>query len=353
MWATMPISCCTTARPITESKGFSAEVLLGEINADDAYVVQRVLNAGATLSYVQRDEDKDMAALQRYYVHKQLYKTLLLISSAYPRTGQRGYAPRLEGPGGAPRLGGNITPQRPALPSGQVETRQLPGFVSQIGQATSEYPPARKSVTPADAPQQALQSPLSTSRDLQSAFTAHMVEALGVDPNAYEDVFGDTFGAALAAAEAFGMVQQTNRVFDRLVDEREREAQEKVDRVREQLADRPEAQTPQGADALRNAYEDVLRNLSIISLLPGGAVEVLMNRLIAELETQNGENNLTADEQELLRLVKRLMPRLAANARRNADDWQQVELDLQQESYAMPGQVVAFAQQQPGKRTLN
>ena len=85
--------------PYMEQHGFSAEVYLGELPADDAFVVRKVLNAGGTLNYVQLAEKSDRG--QHYFVHKQLYKTLLLISSMAPRTGQRSGAPPDCGPGPA------------------------------------------------------------------------------------------------------------------------------------------------------------------------------------------------------------------------------------------------------------
>ena len=92
-----------------------------------AFVVRKdLLNAGATLNYVQLDDRSDQD--QRYYVHKQLYKTLLLISSVAHRTGQISSAPALMAPGQQATVhGGSLDGQRPAV----GETRR-PAIASSI-----------------------------------------------------------------------------------------------------------------------------------------------------------------------------------------------------------------------------
>lgn len=86
--------------PITEQNGFSSEVLLGEVPDWDKPIVRNVLNAGATLQFVARDERKGETA--RYYVHGQLYKTLAMIAANNPMTGQRLGVPQLAPAGPAP-----------------------------------------------------------------------------------------------------------------------------------------------------------------------------------------------------------------------------------------------------------
>ena len=117
-------------RPISEKNGFSAEIYLARMNGDDAFVVQKVLNAGSTLSYVQLDERADQD--QRYYVHKQLYKTLLLIASSAPRTGQRSRLPQLEAPGAARAAadGGSLDPVLPSLGNVAPGPPALPNFLA-------------------------------------------------------------------------------------------------------------------------------------------------------------------------------------------------------------------------------
>ena len=309
--ADLVISHC---RPISERNGFSAEIYLDRLSADDGFVVQKALNAGATLNYVQLDERQGQD--QRYYVHKQLYKTLLMISSMAPRTGQRSRAPQLAGPahaanGGAlgvelPRLTDNLSAaQPPALPS-LVPT------------------PAGASAPPAASPSS------DAFRTLKYEFVSSLVQALGVAPDVYLGIGGDTFGVAMAASEAFKGVQRANRVFNRLIEEREVAAQQAVDRIYDRLVPVAE-QRKDGREALNAAYDEVLGNLTIITLLPGGPVDREVRSLRAELERQF-ESDLarpTPEEEDLLRLVRRLSEQLAASPRESAEDWRRVQLAMQ------------------------
>ncbi len=77
--------------PINESNGYTSEVFLDEVPAGQKPLVKRALNAAAVLNFVRRDSRKEEP--NRYYVHKDLYKTIALIAAAYPSTGLwRGHA---------------------------------------------------------------------------------------------------------------------------------------------------------------------------------------------------------------------------------------------------------------------
>ncbi len=305
-------------RPISERNGFSAEIFLARMPADDAFVVQKILNAGATLSYVQLDERADQD--QRYYVHKQLFKTMLLISSMAPRTGQRSRAPQLGAPEhSSPAHGGNLASQYPALDNAGPRTA-LPSFLT-------------GATAPGPKPARAGQG----GQDLEQYFIACLVEALGIAPESYVSIAGDTFGAALAASEAFKAVQRSNRALDRLIDERERSAQVKVDQMYARLVASPEAQSRPGSEALDAAYDDVLRNLSIIVLLPGGPVERELKSIRIKLEKQFESDTArpSPEEEDLLRLVKRLDDNIARSARLGVDDWNRMQVGFMQGPFAV------------------
>ena len=73
--------------PISDKNGFSSEIFMQDVPADDVPIVQRALNAGSTLDYVQRDERKEER--DRFYVHKEFYRTLAMISAEHPKYGRR------------------------------------------------------------------------------------------------------------------------------------------------------------------------------------------------------------------------------------------------------------------------
>ena len=314
-------------RPISERNGFSAEIFLSKMPADDAFIVSKVLNAGATLNYVQLDERADQD--QRYYVHKQLYKTLLLISSAAHRSGQRSYAPRLTAPDQQSIAnGGHLDGIQPALPP-QAQRPALTGYTSSPRQQNPIAHPARQGAT-----------------DLEQYFVATLVEALGIQAESYLAITGETFGAALAASEAFKAVQRSNRTLDHLIDERERSAQGIVDRMVERLKESAEARTREGQAALDAANTDVLNNLPIIALLPGGPVERELKSIRQKLERQFESDTArpSPEEEDLLRLVKRLDSNLSRSNRDSAEEWRLVQVSMQG-----PFAVLAkMAQHRPG-----
>lgn len=93
--------------PINELKGeYTSEVILGEIAEVERPIVRRTLNAAAVLNFVGRDTELP----NRFYVHKDLYKTLVTISSVNPPTGTWQSQLRVVGPGASAALGGDLTP---------------------------------------------------------------------------------------------------------------------------------------------------------------------------------------------------------------------------------------------------
>ncbi len=158
-----------------------------------------------------------------------------------------------------------------------------------------------------------------------------MVEALGIRPELYGGISGETWGAAQAAADAFKLVQRTNRRLDQIIEQRESAAQAAVDQIYERLVTTPEAQAPLGSNALDAAYDDVLKNLSIIVMLPGGPVERELRSLRGKLEKQF-ESDLarpSPEEEHLLALVRRLDDNISRSARGDADDWRRMQAGFQ------------------------
>ena len=298
-------------RPISERNGFSTEIWLDRMSADHAFIVQKTLNAGATLNYVQLDERQGQE--QRYYLHKQLYKTLLMISSMAPRSGQISQAPALAPPRAGAAQGGALGQQVPQL--GQQQGRvALPDLTGSAQGARGATP------APND----------EAFRAVKYQFVAALVQALGVDPDVYLSIDGETFGAAVAASEAFKAVQRTNPLFNRIMDDRERDAQGAVDQVYDSLV--PEAgRKSEGRKALDDAYDEVLRNLQIITLLPGGPVDREIVSLKARLETafESDTARLAPEEEDLLRLVRRLSDQIVQNRRVGSDDWRRLHAGMQ------------------------
>ncbi|MCB1515419.1 MAG: hypothetical protein KDJ18_11585 [Hyphomicrobiaceae bacterium] len=136
--------------PINEAHGFSSQIRLSDVPDGELSIVRKVLNAGATLQYVQHAE-KD-AARDLYFVHGQLYKTIALISAANPRplpslAAPPNAAPALEGPAKGPVHGGSLNaapppvPQRPDREMTRVpqSTRSPPRQLTQAALTQQEW----------------------------------------------------------------------------------------------------------------------------------------------------------------------------------------------------------------------
>jgi hypothetical protein len=332
-------------RPISERDGFSSEIYLGELREqlpNDAFVVQKALNAGSTLNYVLLDDRKDQLRFERYYIHKQLYKTLLLISAAYPKGG---YAARIGAPQDQMRLpparhGGDLTPRRAQITDEHAASRPaLPGFVDDVAGAYRAAPD-----TPAQVGRRRGAAEIS-SRDYEDRFVARMVEALGVEAAAFVQIEGETFSAMLAASEAFEARQRSSPQLAEMIRRKQRDALATVDRVYERLQTTEAADSDRGRDALEAAYGDVRNNLTGILLLPGGAIETTLKTLIHDLEMQSGAGKLDAEETELLRLAKRLQDIVGRNARDTAAEWRALAIDLQVDLGDSSDNVAIFTKQ--------
>ncbi|MGE0630142.1 MAG: hypothetical protein AB7O43_20285 [Hyphomicrobiaceae bacterium] len=339
--------------PITESNGFSAEVYMAGMDPYEAFCMQKALNAGATLDYVQLDEHSEPE--RRYYVHKQLYKTLLTISAAYPHdpnyvAGRQMWLERRLGvpqlPGSGVRRpaanGGNLMPRLDAIAANQGQTHRLPhpAGARRNWSNTVLGNPARD------------QSEDASSHNLEPDFVASMVKPLGIDPKLYDEMTSEEFAAAQDAAQAFELLQRANKGLNDLANECLSEAQHDVDNARADLAASPRAQTPNGARALEKAYGVVLEDLVVVSLLPGGPIEASLTESVAALEAQNAESTLSIAEAETLRLLKCALGLLGGNDRKSEADWRRLRAELEgilanAASTPAADHVAVFAQRAP------
>ncbi len=177
--------------PISEDRGFTAEIKLGEVAPADIRTVRSTLNAGATLDRVQR-VGKDAS---HYWVHKDLYKTLARIrarSLVVPAGPHQIAAPGAQGS----RYGGSVTEHSKAIEHKPVNAQ-----------------PSVPEHDPEDA------------RVLRGKYVAHLIEALYLDPADYEDLFGPAFNAAVAANSAFTRARQYSQLLDQQLTDRDDQAQ--------------------------------------------------------------------------------------------------------------------------------
>ncbi len=285
--------------PISEQHGFSAEVFIGELSADDAFVVRKVLNAGSALNFVQLANKSDRGP--HYFVHKQLFKTLLLISSAAHRSGQRSMAPRLAAPGQPAELeGGRLDEKQPSL-------------------AVEEPPRAltREAVAAPDIPEG------QTDLEIEGEFWARLVSAIGVDPRIASERLSvqGLEQAAIGAWNALRIHAQSNPRLMRFLERHQREQEFKLKAAYNEIREGNRGLQRQNR-ILDGADELVERYLPALMVFPEHG---LIDQIIAELElAAQSDDGLRPDEQTLVNRLKSLKQEIAVLDPAEVGDWDQI-----------------------------
>lgn len=298
--------------PIDEAEGFTAELALGEAPEEARPVILNVLNSGATFSVVQRDRKRP----DTYFVHKDLYKTLARIRAReVGRAGPRMAALASPRRGdGKPGYGGSLTPEQKAIAD---HTRR----------------PA-----PEDA-----------SDPEPAGYLPALVESLGVEAQTFTSLSGSAYDAARLAGEAMVALRQSNRLLDQELAGRDQQVHARLERTFAHLDSALAAEDDLRRQQLVDASEEVEQSWNVLMLLPHGPYEAALADLVDQLEPDNGAGTLSADEQILLAMARRVHQALTANPRRTDRDWLHLEQQLQL-ALRTPTQQVATGD---AKRTLN
>jgi hypothetical protein len=295
--------------PINETRGFTSEVYLDEIADDMRPAVLNVLNTGATFQVVQRDKDQ----ASRYYIHKDLYKTLARIRAREFAKGASN-GPLLAGSGPRkPGFGGSLNQQRAAL---EDHTAQ---------------PPA-----------------IEGGDDVRSDFVSSLVEALGMPGEPFLDIPAPAFLAATAASEAFAHARQSNRLLDQELTERDEQARVAIERAFARLEASLASTDDWKRQQLVAAFQEVDHNWPVLMLMPNGPYETVLKGVVEQLEPDNGAGSLSAEETALYNVAKRLVAALSEGDRNSDRTWIRLEAVFLQLARSHPQ--VAHGD---GKRTLN
>jgi len=294
--------------PISEDRGFTAEIKLGEVAPTDIRIVRNTLNAGATLDRVQR-VGKDAS---HYWVHKDLYKTLARIR-----------ARSLVVPAG---------PRQIAAPSGQGNFN-FGGSLTEHSKAIEH----RQEHTPEEA------------NALRSRYIAKLLDALNLDASVYEDLPGPAFGAAIAASEAFSRTRSSNELLNRHLTERDEEALGSLNQAYDYLKSKLRPGADWERQPLKDAYQDIAQNWPVVMLLPDGPYEVVLRTMVEDLEADAGDGRLSTEQAELYDLSRALLEAFKSNSRGNEMSWRRLEAGFNQAPLAVEKHV-AFDQ---GRNSLN
>jgi hypothetical protein len=304
--------------PISEDRGFTAEIKLDEVAPDHLRTVRNTLNAGATLERVQR-AGKDA---KHYFIHRDLYKTLALIRA---RTLMLDYGQRRIGAAGHERFGGSVTERSKALEH-RPEPRQLPPVAAnEDGQEAG------------------------IAHDLKWQYIADLLEAVRLNPGAYELVSGPALGAAVAANEAFTRVRRSHQALDRLLASRDEEAHESFTNARALLLNRLAPHQTREHQILRDAIDEIDQNWPILMLLPNGPYEAVLKETVEAMEADAGDGGLSTEEAALYDIARALADAFKDNGRSGELSWRRLEASFNQAPRGGDPRVAL----DDGNRTLN
>jgi hypothetical protein len=277
--------------PISEDRGFTAEIKLGEVAPADIRTVRNTLNAGATLDRVQR-VGKDAS---HYWVHKDLYKTLArirarsLVAPAGPR--------QIAGPGAqGSRYGGSITEHSKAI----------------------EHKPSVAEHTEEDA------------RALRTKYVAHLLQALNLNPADFEELFGPAYSAAVAANGAFIRARHCNQPLDQQLAERDDQARDAFERAFSHLTGELGPRADWQRQEMREAYQEIDQNWEVLMLLPDGPYETVLKSIVEVLESDAGAGVLSTEHAELYYIARALVDAFKGNGRGDELSWRRLEAGFNQ-----------------------
>ena len=183
----------------------------------------------------------------------------------------------------------------------------------------------RTPIASEQAPQIAAPLPLPNDEDLRRQDFENLLQALGIQPDAFYSMQEASAGAAMAAMESFKGVRASNKLLDQYVDARETSAKKAVFDTYSAMRAAIRDSDDRRIEILNAAYENVEANWPLLMLMPDGRYESTIDELISRMESPAGAGRLSPGERDMYRLLKTLKNQLAGCARSTAEDWQRLE----------------------------
>ena len=141
---------------------------------------------------------------------------------------------------------------------------------------------------------------------------------------------GAAFGAAIAANEAFTRARHGNQMLDQQLTIRDEEAQISLDQAYTHLKGKLKPGADWERQLLRDAYQDIEQNWSVIMLLPNGPYEMVLHSMVEALEADAGAGGLSTEQAELYDIARALVDAFRTNARGNEMSWRRLEAGFNQ-----------------------
>lgn len=294
--------------PVNRRSGFMAKVDLKAVPEGERRLVQNVLNAGMTVSVVQRNDGapgsgllarvrgRPVLAEPTFLIHSDLFKTLLLYrASASASVAAVGAARPL--PEAAPiraRLEPSPVPIRPdhLLTNGRNGNGRAHG----------------------------------TDAVLAARFSQELMAAMGLTPSALDDIWQPEIAElALAAATVLKRQARNRLALSNELRLLEGDLRQALEQEQDVIAARHGGETHALA-LLRQLAGEIDRRIPALMLLPEAG---LIERLIFALEEAHGENRLNEEEHLLLSRLQKLKGDLEHMNPRDSAAWRSIARQLE------------------------
>jgi hypothetical protein len=313
--------------PITEDRGFSAEVRL-PADADVARVLRKFLNAGASHGVVQRAGKEG----GHYFVHRDLVRTLSNIQARYMQSGSYQVQAQLAGPTpvrGA-LAGGSLNADRPRIVAGTA----APQLEAPRDSNRDQTPPllAQPIVQPAAQTRQPPRA-VATLDELRSEYYAEMLASIDLDASKFAHLTSQSVGElAKSAGERLSRLAKRHSDIKRMMDVREGDIEARLrgayNRIWTSLADNPAK-----IQVLNSVQE------TIVFYLPALTLRNMLGELITALEKPAARDDGIYDlEQKLLDQLREIRGVLDGMDLGNEQAWQRLGWMMEQDG-AQPVQV--------------
>ncbi|MCB1505476.1 MAG: hypothetical protein KDJ47_10920 [Hyphomicrobiaceae bacterium] len=320
-------------QPINEAHGFSSQIKLGTVPSDDIPIVRKVLNAGATLQYVQfaeKDPDRDL-----YFVHGQLYKTIALISATNPRPviAAQPSRPAIAGPQG-PLQGGALDAAAPPLAG---PPQQGMARVPQASRGT------QRQLTQAALTQQ-------EREDLEALYEDQLLSALGLSSAAVAArLSGEGVQeAAIAAWRELQSHANANWDLAHLIRHHQAQQENDLDEMYQSLKNGAYGDQRK-INELDRVDQSIREALPALMLFPEtGLVRFLIDQLELAAGPDDGQK---PEEHILLEQLRQVNELMGQSDLADADAWARIRAALTEKARGDFPRIVRIPQRRPGSGT--
>ncbi len=325
--------------PISERQGgYSAIIMMSNVPALHHPIVKRAVNAGTAVGYARQGSDKTHT--DDYEVHKDFYRTLAWLSSAFPRSGWRPEHPALT----------NERAQQPSLPLKEARDA-IGGQPDQMARLTA--PLANGGRPAASVPSVPHDASARERERLATMYFEQFMGDMGLSPDAMARVL-ELEAVREAAADCWNALQshgQRNSKLAAVLRDMQRQLGAQFDETYSELR---AAAGPDGRkiDVLDDVRQNIHSAEPLLLLLPEFG---LIGRLISELEAAAAsDNGQGPGEQPLLERLRVIEDELHALDPADANSWRRIIEDalLQSTEGDIP-QVFRAARKGDGKPRLN